>query len=183
MFYATLCLLIVTILTRLYLDDRATLPYFPIEVSRMLATGPAATSAFLVVVCLIALFTDDLWHRVACVCVTGVAMVPDNKYWLGHMACVWALLLLVIASVWHADASSQWTVAAALGLYGLRTLIKSIVLVRYEGLPWYDLKQHHQRSQEIMLNTRTTLYTPVMYAHYVGGLLQWASFLLLSSVM
>ncbi len=186
MFLPVLCLIAATCAARWWLDDRRTLPYFPIEISRQLATGHHAANVFLCILIIIAFVYgySDPWRLLACVCTFGVVAVPDNVSWLGHMACVWTLLgLVAVRTVWLAATASIVPVVVALALYAVRILIKVAALNYWEGIALLDVKRLFTRSQEIMTNDRPTQHEWVLLAFQLGGVIQWTAFLLMASVM
>ncbi len=185
MFIPVLILIVATIAARRWLDDWQTLPYFPIELSRMLATGPWATWVFRITLALIAIVyaRADPWRAAACFCALGVSVVRDDVSWLGHMVFVWGLLLVAVARVWVANRAAQYVVLLALVTYAARIVLKVNALARCGEVGWTELRRSFAYSQEIMTGARRIRNDDVRSAFQLGGLLQWLAFLQLAIAM
>lgn len=175
--WPVLALLCVTVATRLWLDDRRTLPYFPIEISRMLATGPWAKLVFILGVGLLAWYRVqyNTAHFLVCACMIGLALVDDSVSWLGHMVFVWMMLGTIAVSAWHNGRTVAFI--ATMGLYGLRVLFKAIAM-RQAGYGFFAFN----KGLELMLTGKFPNDT-IELAFQVGGLVQWTVFGLLATLV
>jgi hypothetical protein len=175
--WPVLALLCVTVATRLWLDDRRTLPYFPIEISRMLATGPWAKRVFILGLGLLMVFYahDKPVYLIVCGEVLGLALVDDSVSWLGHMIFVWAMLGTIAIRAWTNGRTAAFL--AAMALYGMRVLFKAVALWQ-AGHGFFAFN----KTLELMFTGKFPNDT-VELAFQVSGVVQWTVFGLLATLV
>ncbi len=177
-------LIAATVAASLWLDGIAALPYFPIEVSRMLASGVGATRVFQAYVVAVTLYYGyyNWWHLAMGVCVLGVSLFDDVSHYAVHMGCVGAMVALVVARTWREPARLS-VVVSALALYVVRIGIKVVaVLVQDRAQPWAGVVALEMRVQQLMFDARgATPETLVLLR--LGGVLQIIVFLLFATVV
>jgi hypothetical protein len=186
LFYPIVGLIACTVAASLFLDNGlTTLPYFPIEISRMLATGIWATRTFQVYLGLVLLYYMyyfNVWHLAIGACVVGISIFDDKQYYEIHMAFVAAMIGLVVARVYDSP-DKLVVVGSALALYGLRLAIKgTAVLVQERAGPGLGLLGLISRTQQMMMDGQgATPATLVLLK--LGGVIQWLVFALFGTQM
>ena len=142
------------------------LPYFPIEISRAMASSKEAllvirvTSPFLWFLC------QNWYDRAAWACFLVVAFFDDVNYWVPHMIGVAGMAAVTARLVLGTDGTLFWIAAA---LYAFRAALRYASVWLVEGVPPARV---HQRVREI----ERTGYTPspfVLNAFRVSGFIQW----------
>jgi hypothetical protein len=174
-------ILVATIAASFLGDGPGKRPYFPIEVSRMLASGVWAQRTFQVGV-LFAFFLYGLeskWHAIALVCCAGVSVFDDVTYWALHMAWCGGMALAVFL---HALGDS-WRLTVffcALIVYGVRMAAKGWVLIVLEQAT--GLEDAVRKSKAIMY-TGVVRHPWTLVVFQGAGVVQWIVFLLFAWVM
>jgi hypothetical protein len=163
--YPVASVLIATIGAALFKDDTRKHPYFPCEVSRLLATGDWALRTFQVGVVFVGLVYgwQSVWHALAMACCLGLSVFDDVRHWLLHMMWVWGM----IASVILQAVGEPWRAAIvtlALGLYGLRVVVRAVALFYLDGVPIRRLLPHAQA----VMYTGKTKHPWTLYAFRLG---------------
>jgi hypothetical protein len=164
-----------TILSALYVDGKV--PYFPIEVSRLLASGWAAWSTFVFGLAYIGikLFIFGPWKLLPTwFCIVGIAVFDDVSNWALHMTFVGLMAgTIVIRSIMSPQ--RLFVILCAAFVYASRLVLKLGAMVVLEG-EWttaYGL--------EIMYTGQTkSPHTLLIFR--VCGVLQWVSFWMLASI-
>jgi hypothetical protein len=179
-------LLASTIAASLVLDNGlVTLPYFPIEISRMLATGPWASRVFLTYVALFTAYcgASNPWHLSMGLLVLGVGLFDDVHHRAIHMGCVYALIVLVAWRVWLLSPDKLGVVGCAILLYACRIAMKIIAVWVQDRADLPDgMVAFHDRVLQLMMDGKgATPETMIMLM--VGGLLQWTSFGMMCAVI
>ena len=161
------------------------LPYWPIEVSRMAASGPGAllwlrlSSVGLIMPLAMdnALSQQTLFGWVS---LLVVAFVPDNWWWLGHMAGVAGL---GVAAVWQAYNTSQWALCGvAFVVWAARLFIKTMAVIWWEQRrSLFDAgsvdrnRDGVQLAKQLMFGERLFRDSRTRRAFQLTGLLQWVA--------
>ncbi len=186
LFYPVVGLIASTIAASLILDNGlTTLPYFPIEVSRMLATGVWATRTFQAYLALVLLYYTyyfNAWHLAIGACVVGISVFDDKHYYEIHMAFVVAMIGLVVARVYNSP-DKLLVVGSAIALYTLRMAMKgAAVLVQERHGPSLGFVGVVSRAQQLMMDGKGA--TPeTLVILMLGGVLQYLTFVLFSTQM
>ena len=180
--------------------DRA-LPYFPIEISRMAASGPVALRRFrwgVTLLPLTALATDIAlpgelalsmlpfaWVGLMC-----VVWFDDKHFWNEHMAGLYVMasaLFALGALTLGYDAWPRLALVAATSLLAKALKVATIVALESGG----DYRQYatleapamlHARAQRIMLGEEVPKHALTRATFRAGGMLQWAGFCVLASL-
>jgi hypothetical protein len=157
-----------------WFDNKSNIPYFPIEVSRILASSESAYWSFFVGL-LIILFTSldysSPWQVCAWLIVMGIAIFDDRQFWLLHMLLVGCLLALVLAKA-MGSTNQIYLLCMAMCLYAIRLVFKVGALYFLEGVALSDCKE---AALQIMFGSRSAarLHSGTVVAFQLGGLLQW----------
>lgn len=163
--------------------DRA-VPYWPIEVSRMAASGWLASRVFVagaVTLGVTMYMVDSLSAMNAAVwaAIVVIAVFDDIAYYKTHMAGVALLGVIGIAGI-RGKPEATLPLVAAIMLWGFRLVLKVGAVLAYE--PVHTFVQAGQLAQRIMMtgpaacaNAKNT-----MPAFFIGGVLQWVVFYVLS---
>lgn len=178
--YPVAGVLIATIGAALLKDDTRKRPYFPCEISRLLASGDWALRTFQVGVVFVGLVYgwQSVWHALAMACCLALSVFDDVRHWALHMVWVGAM----VTSVSLHALNEPWRISIimlAIGFYMLCVLIRMATLFWLDGVPLLRLLH---RGQEIMY-TGKTQHPLTLHAFRLGGLFQWTVFLLLAWVM
>ena len=201
MFFVKIHILVTVIYTMyaaVFIDRRV--PYWPIEISRMAASGDYALYCFRLGVTLMpaTLFCENvtpitvaLW-----VALMAIAWIDDVTSFTGHMFGV-ALLGLVCVIHAYQSAQSVWIIGIAAVIFAARLGLKAAACV------WEDLNSGHAYlnsapigvpriltysrrlacvGRDIMMGTRELKTTFGNIAFRLGGLGQWTVFVLLSTL-
>lgn len=181
--------------------DRA-VPYFPIEISRMAASGPAALWRFrwgVTLLPLTALATDfvpdggEMAHALLVVAWCGLVAVvwfDDKHHWSEHMTGLYMMLAALFALGYKTlgyDAWPRLALVVATSLLAKALKVASIVLYESAGnyaeffVPNFASAMH-ARAQRIMLGEEVPKHTLTRHAFRAGGVLQWAGFCVLASL-
>ena len=170
-------------LAALYVDGAV--PYWPIEVSRMAASGPVASSVFLAG----ALTLGATLHLCGQMTRMNVAMwialvviarFDDINHLKLHMAGVAALGAIGIASMIR-NSAAILPLTVAIALWGFRIVVKVMAVMVFERRT--SIVEAGKHAQTIMMQgPKGTCMLPehTMPAFYVGGVLQWVVFYVLS---
>lgn len=176
-------------------------PYFPIEVSRTIASGPLPTLVFRLGVWSLGLslcWTRTLtWNTAALwLSVVWIAEFDDVRHWALHMMGVGMLFAAcTFSSVQHRGTAALLPLGAAFTIYVLRILLKLAAVLLFlveewpmsNGTPSTTLvnvgRVGFDKSMDIMY--RGAVACPRSYEHVLpmfklGGVLQWAAFYALS---
>lgn len=172
--YSILFLIAYVMITALT-DVKSTLPYFPIEFSRILASSNKAYWSFLVGllgILLTVLNYSSPWQVCAWLIVMGIAIFDDRQFWLLHMLLVGCLLSLVLAKAMGGSTNQIYLLCMAMCLYAARLVFKVGALYFLEGVALIDCKEV---TLQIMFGTRSAarLHNGTVVAFQLGGLLQW----------
>ena len=178
----------------LYMFTQSNPPYFPIEISRCIASNKESTIIFLTTVLTAAItsvFIDRItWNPSILLIFSGLIVLgaaDDVSYWLLHMIGVG---MVMIGIVWN---NSRYTLfGIAIVLYFTRIIIKCYALYQWEiheykkdvlrfpinilGYPEIMKK----KAFDIMYTGKTEHPNTLKAFQYGGGVLQWIVFLLLS---
>lgn len=201
MFFVKIHILVTVIYTMyaaVFIDG--CIPYWPIEISRMAASGDYALCGFRLGVTLmpVTLLCENvtpiavaLW-----VALMALAWIDDVTSFAGHMFGV-VLLGLVCAIHAYQSAQSVWIIGISVVIFAARIGLKAVACV------WEDLNSGHaylnsapigaQRifaytqqlacvGRDIMMGTRELKTTFGKVAFRLGGLGQWTVFVLLSTL-
>lgn len=146
-------------------------PYFPIEISRVLASSRESTIIFLTGLVVLALVVPlkllHPYHYMAYVGVLIVGLVDDITSWWDHMLGVGLIGLAVLqrAYFYHTTLKDQLALAYAGGLFAMRVIVK-LYMVRDVYL-----------IQDIMINGTKD---PVLLGTFqAAGVAQWMVFLII----
>ncbi len=183
MLLAVSLLLLGTIAAALLLDGQPA-PYFPIELSRLLATGVYAEWTFrLGLLVLLAAHVHEPWVLAAGACVLGVSLFDDARYFVAHMVCVYAMIALVGVRALRSPATLH-VFGVAVALYAVRIGLKALALAAYEDMPVpWTVGAFVSRAQDVMLGQHAMQSAMTRLAFQAGGVIQWMVFLLLSTLI
>ena len=189
MFWAKLHILLVVCAVQhaaVFVDNA--LPYWPIEVSRMAASGPVALQRFqwgmtLLGVTLLASGELSAINGALWAALVIIAWVDDVTSWAIHMVGVALMGVVVAWQVWTNARTHTWALGAAGFIYGIRVVAKAAAVVWYELPPsGVTMEAVFARSMDIMQG-RAKCHAPVsLFVFQAGGVLQWVVFLLFSAV-
>lgn len=180
--------------------DRA-LPYFPIEISRMAASGPAALWRFRLGVTLLpltALATDigsfgELALAMLAFAWVGlmfVAWFDDKYFWNEHMAGLYAMAAALFVLGYETLGRDAWprlALVAATSLIAKAMKVATIVALESGD----DYRQYATleapamllaRGNGIMMGEEVPKHAFTRAAFRAGGVLQWAGFCVLASL-
>ena len=182
----------------LFIDKR--LPYWPIEISRMAASGPAALSVFRagVTLLLVTIIYGEGSHLATWlwVALMQIAWLDDVTSFAGHMAGVVQLGLTCAVQAYAVGQPALWPFCAAAVIFVSRLWLKAYACVcedmadrRYQ-LSQFDsvakvvaYVQHLMHiGKDIMMGAREAKTTTGRVAFRFGGVGQWLVFVLLGSV-
>ena len=196
MFYTKLHLFLTVVAVQVaaLLVDRST-PYWPIEISRMAASGPVALLAFRTGALALGapLAMDGAWSRpvlLLWLAMVIIACVDDVTSWLVHMMGV---ALLGVSACWQTYTLGRRAtpiLLAAAFVFAIRLVLKASTV-------WWNEVGGHARplsslldattfhgivshSAALMFGTRTFKSPWTRAAFSVGGALQWVVFAILS---
>lgn len=175
LFYAIVGVIASTLLAGI-LDGKA--PYFPIEISRVLATCPTAWRVFVMGFVVLVPWIPDWWSGLAWLCVMGIAIMDDERYWGLHMTFLGFLGCTILAKCRNIPVSWPF-LALAIGLYILRIVLKGLACLLFERIPIQSLLA---KAMVIML-TGKTKSTLTLLIFQLGGVLQWIVFAIVISIM
>ena len=164
-------------------------PYWPIEVSRTAASGPAAFTVFVVGAATLGVTL----YQTATLCATTaalwlallvIALFDDVSFFEAHMGGVAALAAVAVAAAVQAGRGAVVPLGAGAALYLFRVVIKVAAVLAYERLPTLDWRRPAslalvaRHAQLIMLHGARVCRSPAetMPAFYLGGVLQWVVF-------
>lgn len=162
-------------------------PYFPIEISRMIAQSTIA-SIVLFFGMLASFFFTPIWHRASqspafYVCLAGIFFVvvfDDVRFYALHMLGVFLVLSGHALRSYETQQSSIFF--AAFFLWFFRILLKGFAVWRFESAP----SSRHARDlgQKIMFEGHSACSKPhlTMPVFKLAGALQWVVFWLLTSL-
>ena len=184
-----LFLLLAPILAGVGIDRR--LPYFPIELSRILASGPAAEWTFrggLVALVLLHAAEEGAWFLLGALAVLGISVFDDVQWYALHMTCLWAAFAAVGWRVW-AESERLYYFLGALLLYGLRLVlvVPAVAWFEMDDVWWREEPATWERDfqtasalwhhkQALAYGTATPKSVWTRRALQLGGLIQWATF-------
>ncbi len=168
----------------------ATPPYFPIEISRCIASNERATNMFFwgFIISAFVVAGGEMRHStttdahklvlyVLLFALFFIGYYDDVDHWFMHMLGV---ALLGATAVCAAYMQNRWFVLGlAAVLYGMRIVIKSVAVVMYESSAGVTVKQVADISFRIMYTGQCDAWQTKV-AFQLGGVLQWASFAVLS---
>jgi hypothetical protein len=167
-----------------------TAPYFPIELSRMLATSRLTEWTFRVLLFTILYqqWAVITWLRlITWWCVFAVGLFDDVRFYKTHMAAVWSMALCIGVQCVLAD---NWAVrlavyGVAMCLFVLRTLIKWLAVELLEPCDYVPISHahlyvqatsrfvhQHRVSQHIMFTGKPS-HPLTLRVFQVAGVMQW----------
>jgi hypothetical protein len=164
-------------------------PYFPIEISRTIATDPTAGFVFrsgIASVLGTMWFTNVLTKQTFALWVSlmVIAFFDDNKYWWTHMLGVAMLMIVSTYRVKEKGEEALVILTASFALFVFRILMKIVVVMMWE-LP-------HLHNESRFIDSVIGAYDGVMTATHrsaksllmfkLGGVLQWVVFWLVSDL-
>lgn len=183
MFSASLLLLLsitYTLLMGLAFDPPA--PYFPIEISRVLATGPHAYWSFIVTTLLLFPWVPHTWSAMTSwACVLGIGIVDDKTSWLVHMLFVAGIFVAATAAA-MSSREHLFILCVAACLYMARLVFKAGAVALFELQSW-SLAAIKDRSMHIMYGTAVCKSQATLLVFQLGGVLQWVVLWLVSRVL
>lgn len=174
----------------LFIDKK--LPYWPIELSRIAASGHYAllifrATAFTIGPALWVLGETrgvmyGLWFSLV-----GIAIFEDSGKWLLHMVFVFCMTVMIAMGAFYHSPPHKWhhnlyLVGAALAIYGVRFILRAGALIYFEKLSApQDLIQ---RGQQIMYKGARACTAPsaVIPVFQVCGVLQWICFIVFAQI-
>lgn len=160
--------------------DRNT-PYFPIEISRILASGPHAYWSFVIpVIACLPIVPHNLYALLSWICIVGIAVVDDKTSWQLHMLFVAGLMSVAVIKAF-ASQEQLFIIGMAFFLYAIRIVFKvAAVLLFYNAKTLSDVKDV---SIQIMFGTIQPANSAMLLAFQLGGVLQWIVLVLVGSVI
>ncbi len=190
MLYTKLYLLFTICVTVIaaHLDFESTLPYFPIEISRVAASSKRTLNLFRMLALTVGpvmLLLGEMKDMASCVVWLGLitlAWFDDVNHLLLHMLGVG---ILVIGSM-LSHKFNAGTILSALLIYGIRLVIKATVLVTSGAVPItprivLDLTS---KAFDAMFNGSANFtneqWIEIKPVYMTSGILQWVVFFLLS---
>lgn len=175
----------------LFVDKKV--PYFPIEVSRMAASGPVALLVFRIGCCSL-LITTSVFDGtpsptilLLCISLAVIAVVDDVTSWIVHMMGVLGLFVSACIQV-HSKPVLLYTCLLPAGLiYITRVILKGLAvhfLERKQTMATlFDsdvMRGNVIYAADIMFGKRKAIYTETALLFSLGGFLQWVVFLFLA---
>ena len=177
------------------------LPYWPIEISSMAASGPVALWRFRWGVTLLPLtallggaepFSTPAQYAMLALAYAGLACVvwfDDVRHWAAHMAGLYvmgAALFALGATVLGRDAWPRLALVVATSL--LAKALKVAAVVGESAGKWGQFcvpnvaSALHAHTQRIMLGLEVPAHARTLVAFRAGGVLQWVGFCVLASL-
>jgi hypothetical protein len=172
------------------------LPYFPIEISRMAASGPLALRTFrvglstplaILIIMEHGMSNGPIW--LGWLALQLIIWFDDINYWLGHMAGV---TLLGMSTVWALYLEpSKWIFFTIAGLlWCLRLAFKAASVWLFELTPnekdVFDtrlISRIFDRSLNIMYGIGHAPHPLTVASFQLAGGLQWGVFVLLAGII
>ncbi len=185
----------------LYMFTRSNPPYFPIEISRCIASNKESTIIFLTTVLTAAttsVFGDRItWNSSILLIFSGLIVLgaaDDVSYWLLHMIGVGMVMIGILWNISRYNFGNYRHIlfGIAIVLYFTRLIIKAYALYQWET---NDFKKEvfkfpinilgypeimKKKAFDIMYTGKTNHPNTLKAFAYGGGVLQWIVFLLLS---
>ena len=177
-------------LTSLFVDKK--LPYFPIEVSRMAASGPVALLTFRIGCTTLFLTTwaidgfPSYNIILLCVSLAVIAIFDDVRSLLGHMLGILGLAVCASIQVWSKPLLVWTCLVPAAAIYLLRVILKAYFIHFWERRqPFRLLFNVHVQEEnvlygvDLMFGKRKFVYAETEMIFELGGFLQWVVFVIL----
>lgn len=156
-------------------------PYFPIEVSRCIASNHVATSIFvygsIAVACFAMVIGSE--HVLTAVALLFIGYYDDVQHWAMHMVGV-GLLGIAAASLAYQQQNIA-IIASVVVLYGARLVVKFVAVVVYEGVSPWDLSAVASAGFNIMY-TGKCLAWQTLFAFKLCGVMQWIVFVIIAQL-
>lgn len=178
------------------------LPYFPIEISRILASGPYALWSFrlaLFIFPVVHVPNHGWWLVITSFLVLGITIFDDVNHYKLHLTNVIVVLVFVAYRVLITRPEQLFLVVFAFLLYFARVILLVIVVGVYEfdNPDWYRIgswcgPRESRRNHIDALQQLWSLKMKIAYGHHkprhqrimlvfrFAGLMQWTVFILMA---
>lgn len=155
-------------------------PYFPIEISRILASGPHAYWSFVLPVLFIVPFIPfNMYTFTSWLCILGIAAIDDKTSWSLHMLFVAGLMIIATIKA-IALRDNLFILCMAFSLYGARIVFKVAAVFLFHHAPMSRAKDV---CMQIMFGTIQPANQATLLAFQLGGVLQWIVLALIGIVI